>query len=200
MSRSAMLKYCSLPFIRLIVLILAGVAALIAAQPTAAGVDLNANYGEALWFFRACQPEPLGDTATWRVDLNPVAPNRRSLRVQVENAYPGYQLVCELHFANTGQFSIAVEDIQVLNPHPGDLVLAATVAPGEQGQVLRPCGGRPHWGQDPASLPANCQSRINLALTIGPEVGEGQRLNFAVQVRLEEMPGGCQLHGIDKPS
>jgi len=179
----------NLPLLIFIVLILAFVPALLAARPASAKVDLKAGKGEAVWFYRSCTPGKPGATATWMVELNPYVSSRTSLNFQVKNAYPGYQLVCELYFANSGKFPVWVKEITVYNPNAGDLILSATVAPGEQKKILQPCGSKPGWGRNPGGLPSNCRSKIKLVLIIGPSVKENSRLDFAVRVRLEEKPG-----------
>jgi hypothetical protein len=159
-------------------------------RPSAARVDLFAGKGEAVWFFHSCSSGRAGDAAIWAVDLNPSVSNQSSLRFQVKNAYPGYQLHCDLDFANSGKSPISVEDIAIYNPNSSDLSLSVKVAPGEHQKVLQPCGSIPSWGKDPTSLPDQCRSKILFALTVGPDVQENSRLDFAVQVRLEEEPGG----------
>jgi len=165
---------------------LAFVPALLATRPAAAKIDLHAGKGEAVWFFRSCNNGKTGETAIWAVDLNPSLSNRTSINIQVKNAYPGYQLVCELYFANSGKLPISVKDITVSNPNSSNLFLSAIVAHGEQEKVLQPCGSKPGWGKNPSNLPSNCQSKIKLALTIGPKAEENSRMYFAIRVRLEE--------------
>ncbi len=169
---------------------LAFVPAILAARPTAARVELQASKGEAAWFFRSCRDSQAGGVATWAVDPHASIPNRSALRIRVDNAYPGYRLACDLYFANSGKLPIAVKTIQVLNPHEGDLSVSALVAPGEHEKVIQPCGSRPGWGRDPASLPSNCRSKIEFALAIGPDVKENSSLDFSILVRLEEVRGG----------
>jgi hypothetical protein len=176
----------NLPLLIFMVLILAFVPALLAARPVSAKVELNAGKGEAVWFFRSCHPGRPGAVAKWALDLDPSMRNQTSLQFQVQNAYPRYQLNCELYFANTGKFPIAVKNISVYNPNPDDLILTAIMAHPEKGRAIQPCGSRPRWGNHPASLPFNCQAKLKLVLTIGPNVGENIRLDFSVQVRVEE--------------
>jgi hypothetical protein len=79
-----------------------------------------------------------------------------------------------------------VKEITVYNPNNKDLLLSAGVASGEENKILQPCGSRPGWGKNPASLPSRCRSKIKLTLTVGQNVTENSRLDFAVHVRLEE--------------
>jgi hypothetical protein len=106
----------------------------------------------------------------------------------VGNAYPGYQLTCELFFANSGRLKIWAKDVTVYNPNSGDLLLSAAVPREEQGKILKSCGFKPTWGKSPTSVPSTCWSKIKLTLTIGPNVQENSRLDFTVRVRLEEKP------------
>jgi hypothetical protein len=179
----------NLPLFALLVLSVVLVSAFLAARPTSAKVELVAGKGEATWFYSLCQPGRPNPAATWTVGLNPLVSNRSSLKIRVENAYPSFQLQCDLHFANSGEVPFKVKEISVYNPNSGDLVLSVTVAPSENGKVISPCRSRPRWGVHPSSLPASCRSKINLALTIGPQVDENSRLDFAVRVRLEENAG-----------
>jgi hypothetical protein len=179
----------NLSLLTFIALILAVVLAMLLTRPSEARVDLHGGKGEAVWFFRSCSPGRGGEAASWAVDLNPSVSDRSSLKFQVNNAYPGYRLYCDLYFANSGKSPISVKHISVYNPDSGDLSLSAKVAPGEDRKVLRPCGSKPLWGKNPTSLPTQCRSKIQLALTVGPDVKENSRLDFAVQVRLEEKPG-----------
>ena len=169
-----------------IAIILAFVPALIDAHPAGAMVDLNAGKGEAVWFYRSCTPGKPGAVATWAVDLNPSVPNRTSLNFKVKNAFPGYQLVCELYFANSGKLPVWVKEITVYNPNSSDLLLSAVVTPGEYKKLIQPCGSKPSWGKNPASLPSRCWSKIMVSLTIGQKVKENFRMDFAIRVRLEE--------------
>jgi hypothetical protein len=169
-----------------IAIILAFVPALIDARPAGAMVDLHAGKGEAVWFYRSCTPAKPGAAATWTVEPNPSVPSRSSLKFQVKNAYPGFQLHCELYFANTGKLPIWVKTISVYNPNTGDLMLSAAVAPSEQKKILKPCGLKPGWGKNPSSLAAKCWSKIRLVVTVGPNVNENIRMDFSVRVRLEE--------------
>jgi hypothetical protein len=171
-----------------IALIVAFVPAFIAARPAEAKVDLYAGKGEAVWFYRSCTPARPGAVATWKMEPKPSAPSRTSLNFQVKNAYPGYQLHCELYFANTGKLPIWVKEITAYNPNSKDLLLSATIAPGEYKKILQPCDSKPNWGKNPASLPGKCWSKIKLTLSIGQNVKENSRLDFAVRVRLEEKP------------
>jgi hypothetical protein len=171
-----------------IALILASVPALVAARPAEAKVDLHAGKGEAVWFYRSCTPAKLGAVATWSVDLDPAVHSRTSLKFQVKNAYPGYQLICELYFANSGKLPIRVKEISVYNPNSKDLILSAVAAPGEQKKILQPCNFKPAWGRNPAGVSSSCRSKITITLTLGPNVKENSRLDFAVRVRLEENP------------
>jgi hypothetical protein len=168
-----------------IALVMAFVPALLNARPAGAQVDLHAGKGEAVWFYRSCTPARPGAVATWKVEPNPSVPSRTSLNFQVKNAYPGYQLVCELYFANTGKIPIGMREITVSSPNPKELILSAAIAPGEQRKILKPCGFKPSWGKNPASFPLNCQSKMKLMLTIGPNVQENSHLTFSVQVRLQ---------------
>lgn len=169
-----------------IVMFLAFVPALLSTYPAAAKVDLHASKGEAVWFFRSCNNGKTGETAIWVVDLNPSISNRTSINIQVKNAYPGYQLVCELYFANSGKLPVSVKDITVSNPNSRSLFLSTIVVHSEQGKVLLPCGFKPGWGKNPSNLPSNCRSKIKLALTIGPKAEESSHMYFSVRVRLEE--------------
>lgn len=171
-----------------IVMFLAFVPALLSTYPAAAKVDLHAGKGEAVWFFRSCNNGRTGETVISAVGLNPSVSNRTSINIQVKNAYPGYQLVCELYFANSGKLPISVKDITVTNPNSSNLFLSAIVARGEKGKVLQPCGSKPGWGKNPSNLPPNCRSKIKLALTIGPKAEENRRMDFVIRVRLEEKP------------
>jgi hypothetical protein len=174
------------------ILILALFPALLSARPAQAKVDLQAGKGEAVWFYRSCTPALPGAAATWKVELNPSVSNLTSLSFQVKNAYPGYQLACELYFANSGKLKIWIKEIRLYNPNDEDLLLSAVTPSEEQGKLLKSCGFRPAWGKNPISVPSNCQSKIKLILTIGPNADENSRLDFAVRVRLEEKPDAHQ--------
>jgi hypothetical protein len=176
----------NLPVFLFIALVMAFVPALLNARPAGAKVDLHAGKGEAVWFYRSCTPARPGAVAAWKVEPNASVPSRTSLNFQVKNAYPGYQLQCELYFANTGKFPIWVKEISVYNPTTGDLLLSAAVAPDQHKKILQPCGFKPNWGKNPANLPSKCWSKIKLVLTIGQNVKENIRMEFSVRVRLEE--------------
>jgi hypothetical protein len=162
------------------------VPALLDARPAGAQVDLQAGKGEAVWFYRSCTPAKPGAVATWTVEPNPSVPSRTSLIFRVKNAYPGFQLHCELSFVNTGKLPIGVKEISVYNPNSSDLLLSAAVAPDQYRKILQPCGSKPGWGKNPSSLPSKCWSKIKLVVTIGPRVKENIRMDFSVRVRLEE--------------
>ena len=171
-------------------LLLAGALAFLQPQPASACIDLQ---GDAAWFYRSCQAGEPGPAASWTVKLDPAVPGQKSLSMQVENAYPGYQLECDLYFANNGELPFFVKTIEVLNPNPSHLALAAALAPGDRGKTLQPCGFAPAWGQDPAQVPPDCQAKIHLSLAVGPEVAENQSLPFTIQVYLrEKLAGGGQ--------
>jgi hypothetical protein len=177
-----------LALLTLIALLLALSAALIVTEPTSARVDLTTAQGEAVWFFRACQPAQPGDVAAWSVQPAPFSLVPRSLRFRITNAYPGYQLRCDLVLANSGETPIAATAVLVHNPYPAGIAISAGVAPGALNRVLAPCGLRPHWGRDPASLPANCQLAVAVTVTLNPDVAENLRLDFGVKVSLEGKP------------
>ena len=179
-------------FLAFIALVLALFVTFFSTHPAVASANLNCSTGEAVWFYRSCTSGKPGAPATWVVDLNPSVFDKTSLNFQIKNAYPGYQLVCELHFANSGKLPIWVKEVNVYNPNARDLTLSAVLPPGEQKKVLQPCGSKPTWGKDPASLPSNCRSRIKLVLTIGLNVRESSRMEFAVRVQLEEKPGNLR--------
>jgi len=178
----------NLPLLIIIILILSIVPAFLAPRPAAARVELDAGRGEAVWFFRTCVSDKAEQVAAWAVDLNPSATGRNSINIQVRNAYPGYQLRCDLYFANTGKIPLSVKGISVTNSNPGDLVVSAQIAPGEQPKVIKSCGSKPAWGKNPAALQGNCRSIIKLVLTIGPQAQEKSVIDFTVRVRLEEKP------------
>ena len=170
----------------LLALIVAFVPTFFSPHPAAAKVDLYAGKGEAVWFYRSCTTLKPGIVATWSVEPAYSLLTPTSLKYQVRNAYPGYQLQCELYFANTGKLPIRVKTINLGNPNPGTLILSATVAPGEQNKTLVPCVSKLSWGKSPASLPSNCWSKIKVVMTIAPHVKENIRMEFSIQVRLEE--------------
>jgi hypothetical protein len=175
--------------ITFIALILALVPAFLAARPAGAQVSLQAGNGEAVWFYRSCIPGNSGAVATWIVAPNPSILNRTSLNFQVKNAYPGYQLVCELYFANSGKIRFSVKEITVYNPNSTALSLLAVVPAGEKDKVLQSCGYRPAWGANLTSVPSGCRSKIKITLTLGQNVQENSRLDFAVRIRLEKKLG-----------
>ena len=183
-----MARWKNLSLLAILAIILAFIPALLNARPAAARADLNAGKGEAVWFYRSCTPAIPGAIATWSVDLNSAVPDQTSLNFQVSNAYPGYRLTCELYFANSGKQKIWTKDVTVYNPNSGDLILSAVIPGEEQGRIIKSCSFTPTWGKNPVSVPSNCQSKIKLTLSIGPDVQECSRLDFAVRVRLEEKP------------
>jgi hypothetical protein len=152
-------------------------------RSTSASIALD---GDAAWFFRSCHDDQVSPVATWEVGLSAAEPGQKTVFVGVENAYPGYRLVCDLHFANSGDLLLAVKEIAVLNGNPAVLDVQAIEDHSEGGKVLRPCGFRPVWGTRPNNVPANCRSEIQLLLTVGEQAEENSRLAFAVQVKLEE--------------
>jgi hypothetical protein len=170
----------------LIALVLASVPAFLAARPASARATLKADKGQAVWFFRSCEDGHTGEVATWAVDLAPGVTDQTSLRIQVGNAFPGYRLSCSLYFVNSGKIPFLVKDITVNNPNSEDLLLSATLPRAEQGRVLEPCRYRPIWDSIPLSVPCACRSRIDVTLALGPNVDENSRLDFGIQVRLEE--------------
>ncbi len=175
-----------LPLLAFIVISLVFVPVFLNVRSAVAKVDLKAGKGEAVWFYRSCNDGQTSAVATWSVDLNPAVTNQTSLQMQVGNAYPGYQLHCTLYFANSGKLPFVVKDIMVANPNSNNLSLSAGVPAGEQSKVLQPCRFRPAWGVNPTSFSSSCQSKINFTLTIGPGAQENSRMDFAIQVRLEE--------------
>jgi hypothetical protein len=158
----------------------AGAVAFLWPRPTSACIDLK---GDAAWFFRSCQAVDPYSAASWQVDLDP---GRKSLSLQVENAYPGYQLECDLHFANNGRMPFKVNGIQILNGNPEDLVLSAVLAPGGEGKTIKPCGYTPRWGRKPGTVPLACRSNIHLSMAVGEQAEESADLPFTVQVLLQE--------------
>jgi hypothetical protein len=113
------------------------------------------------------------------------AVGRQSLRIRVENAYPGYRLACDLHFANSGQIPFLVKEIKIVNPRPIDLSITALEGPPAR-RALKPCGYAPRWGLLAERVPAACRSVVKITLALGPNVSENSRLDFVVQVILAE--------------
>jgi hypothetical protein len=179
----------TLLFFVLIALVLALISVVIDASPAAAKANLQYFSGEAVWFYRSCSTGKSGTIANWIVELNQRVKDQSSMIFQVNNTYPGYQLACELYFANSGKVPVSVKEVTLYNPNPGELTLSAGIAPGEQKKIIQPCGFKPTWGRNPANLPSSCQSKLKLVLTIGQRASENSRMEFAVQVRLEERPG-----------
>jgi hypothetical protein len=171
--------------ITLAVLITAGLAAWLA-QPASACVDLQPGRGDAAWFYRTCSSPQPNAAAQWRVELAPGKSGQKSLSVQVENAYPGYQLECDLYFANSGRMPFNVKNITILNANPSDLSLSAVEGSARRGKTLVPCDFLPRWGLNPAQVPLACRSSIHFLLSVGRNVKENIRLPFTVQVQLDE--------------
>jgi hypothetical protein len=181
-------RWKNLLLFAILAIILAFIPALLATRPAEAKVDLYAGKGEVVWFYRSCTPAKPGAVATWKVEPNPSISGRTSLNFQVKNGYPGYQLHCELYFANTGKLPIWLKEITIYNPNSKDLLLSAAVTPGDHKKILQPCGSKPDWGKNPSGLPSKCWTKIKLTLSIGPNVKQNSCLVFAVRVRLDEKP------------
>ncbi len=175
-----------LPLLSVIVILLAVGLTLFKTQPADACINLDPGRGDAVWFYRTCSISQPGTLASWDVGLVSSRQGAKSLGIQVENAYPGYQLQCDLYFANTGQFPIGVDQINLINRSPHDLILTAVEGPGMQGKVIQPCGSTPAWGKNPSRLPSSCWSKIHVTLTLGAQVKEKIDLPFSIQVKLEQ--------------
>jgi hypothetical protein len=141
-----------------------------------------------VWFFRSCDdPEAEGkDVATWAVEPN--GRDQTALRMRVNNAYPGYQVYCELHLANGGNAPVEVTGVNVLNPNPQALTVTAQEDPAQASKVLRPCGSTPAWGTRPSHVPAQCRTEVQLTLQVEPGAAENSRYGFSVEVRVEQVP------------
>ena len=100
--RSIPLKFLILPG-----LLVMGIVLLLATQPAAARVRLQApDGGSAVWFFRSCDDFQGKEVAGWRVAPDPADPRRQTLLVAVQTAYPGDRLTCDIHLANDGSVAI----------------------------------------------------------------------------------------------
>ncbi len=141
-----------------------------------------------VWFFRSCDdPEAGGkDVATWAVEPN--GRDQTALRMRVNNAYPGYQVYCELHLANSGNVPVEVTGVNVLNPNPQALTVTAQEDPAQASKVLRPCGFTPTWGTRPSRVPALCRTEVQLTLQVEQGAAENSRYGFNVEVRVEQVP------------
>lgn len=174
----------SLPRLIAAALVLVAGGLFLLARPTSAKVDLSAGrVGDAAWFFRSCS-SPQGG-ASWQVELNEATKKQKSLSIQVDNAYPGYRLDCDLYFINSGRVPLRVKHIKILNPKPDQLTLTAR-EDGPAGKTVQPCGYMAKWGSNPRDVQAACRSKISFALTVGARVKENAHLPFNIHVELEE--------------
>lgn len=141
-----------------------------------------------VWFFRSCDDPEMGDkdVATWAVE--PTDRDPTALRMRVNNAYPGYQVYCELHLANGGNVPVEVTGVNVLNPNPQALTVTAQEDPAQANKVLRPCDFTPSWGTRPAHVPARCRTEVQLTLQVERGAAENSRYGFNVEVRVEQVP------------
>ncbi len=141
-----------------------------------------------VWFFRSCDdPEAGGkNVAAWAVEPN--GRDQTALRMQVNNAYPGYQVYCELHLANGGNIPVEVTGVNMLNPNPQALAVTAQEDPAQANKVLRPCGFTPAWGTRPSRVPAQCRAELQLTLQVEQGAAENSHYGFNVEVRVEQVP------------
>lgn len=142
----------------------------------------------AVWFFRSCDDPEVGgkDVAVWAIEPN--GRDQTALRMRVNNAYPGYQVYCELHLANSGNVPVEVTGVNVLNPNPQALALTAQEDPAQASKVLRPCGFTPAWGTRPSGVPAYCRTEVQLTLQVAQGAAENSRYGFSMEVRVEQVP------------
>jgi len=159
---------------------------LVRSSPTSAHIELRAGTGSAVWFFRACNDVETTDVAVQTVALDTTKYGQKSLRINIGNAYPGYQLRCELYLANNGNKPIQVNSISVFNLNPGDLTIKAVENAGDQDKTLKPCGFTPEWGTQPNKVPLSCRTKINFNLSIGPGAEQDARMYFGILMHLGE--------------
>ncbi len=142
----------------------------------------------AVWFFRSCDdPETEGkDVGAWSVA--PADREQKTLQVTISNGYPGYEVYCELHLANSAAFPLKVTSVSVINPNPQALTVTAQEDPAQAGKVLQPCGSTPAWGTTPAHVPARCRTEIQLTLHIEQGAAPKSSYGFTIEVKLEQTP------------
>jgi len=158
--------------------------------PEAMVVQGRASTGEtgAVWFFRSCDdPEAEGkDVGTWSV--GPADDEHKTLQVTINNGYPGYELYCELHLADSATSPMRVTGVNVTNPNPQALTVTAQEDPAEAGKGLQPCGFTPAWGTRPARVPAHCRTEIQLTVRIEQGAAQKSSYGFTIEVKLEQTP------------
>lgn len=165
--------------------LLVGVLAIQLSPPTSASVQFYGR-GKAVWISSTCSSPQPNTAARWTVKPDPEIPGQEKLIFRVENAYPGFNLECDLDFANTGNFPFRVTRIKVINANPLDLTVLAVIKPAGQGRMILPCGSPPYWGIPLNTIPAACREQVRVSLTSGENIAESTAFLFAVQIKLEE--------------
>lgn len=168
------------PLLILATILIAGGLTVQWVQPVSACIELQ---GNAAWFYRSCSAQP-GSAATWQVGPDPSKPGRKALLFQIENAYPGYKLECDLYFANGGDLPFTVQSLRVTNFNPQNMTITAVETPHKN--TISPCNIPPAWGRNPSLVATACRSKIHVSLTIGQNVDEDASLPFGVQVGLRQ--------------
>ena len=109
-----------------------------------------------------------------------------ALSFNVENTYPGFNLECDLYFANAGEIPFSFASVEAANRNPDALILAAAEVPAADHDQISPCSFTPAWGTEPALVPADCRSAIHVSLTIASQAEQNMSLPFGIQVKLTQ--------------
>ena len=128
---------------------------------------------DAVWFAAACTENPFDvppgefegkDVAS--VTAVPDPADQEILIVTLENAYPSYEIDCQVHFANNGTIPIKIRGITKDDPNGG--VISEVLIDGI-GSQLEPCGFTPTFPTSPAVVPLDCQSAMSLVVHVEQE-------------------------------
>jgi hypothetical protein len=126
---------------------------------------------DGVWFAAACSENPFdvppGEFEGKDVGSVTVAPHpsdQEILIVTVENAYPSYEIDCQVHFANNGSIPFKIRGISGPTPDPApDISVGLSDGIDQQ---LEPCGFTPTFPTSPLLVPDNCEAAMSLVLHV----------------------------------
>ncbi len=147
-------------------------------------IDGTVNTGtvDAVWFAAACSENPFDvppgefeGKDVGSVTAVPDPADQEILIVTLENAYPSYEVDCQVHLANNGSIPVKIRGISEVDPNGG--VVTEILQNGIASQ-LEPCGFTPTFPTSPSAVPQDCQSAMSLVVHVEQEAeqnaGRGQ--------------------------
>jgi len=120
---------------------------------------------DAQWFFRSCDTEPPDDElADWAIEPTAGDQTGHSVTLSIADGYPGYELYCEIHIANTGDIAATISDISATQSHAeGVQVTAESADPDKE---IHPCPSAPSWGTRPNNVHPHCRAEIQVRIVL----------------------------------